>query len=157
MSNLSNELIKYIINIIEQNSQKFPYNESIKIIADDDEILNAVVFCAEINLDTQCKFAITNISDLPDYPIYSIIQSNTNIFGLMLEHDLENFDNVSNISKFDSEKNLWVPVSLLFQLNLAAALEMIVQNGLTWNPITDKNENLNLISKLKDLINYYSS
>lgn len=147
--NLSNELSKHIIlsisNIILDSN--FKSNHIITLISDSEFEHKIPIYIAKIKINQSQDyiFLMCNVSEKNNDPIYfGLIQTNINLFGLILEENTGKTLHLIN--------NKWIPISLLFQLNLTAGFEMIIQNGLSWDPCLDEKIIDELIQHLKNLI-----
>lgn len=131
----SNLGIKSNTGVLSKNNL---INKKIKFNEEDLSIKEYDVFAAECHVSSDpIKIIISDIGyKFPDF-IVCILQENTVI---VLRYDYN--DSGKFLIKYNKK---WVDMTVLSQLTLTSATEMIVQNGFIWTPSREPEQMFNIL------------
>lgn len=144
MSNLelSKQLAKRILlNFgVWNSSAVIDENHSIKKlrIQDSKNINEYNVFCAQnMTGESNIEVIISNISENEEPDLVVIIKQDNVLLSIRYTN---NFCAFFVRSEILSENYKWVDMPVLYQLNLAAGIELLTQEGYPWLPVNNPNE-----------------
>lgn len=152
MSNqeLSNQLIKRIVfnlGILSGQGLCHPANilkKKLRLQDEESKIESFDVYGAECVLsDSPVKISCVNIGSENSYDLVLAIKQDDTVIAIR-DSDGE-FESGSILIRYNSK---WVDMDVLHQLNLAAAIEMITQNGLPWTPVMDQEDSYSVIAAI---------
>ena len=109
-------------------------NKKISFEEEDGKINSYDVFAAECRVDNTIKVIASDIGTGYSDLTVVIIQDETT---LVLKYSWAESDNGCFFVRHEDK---WVDMTIMHQLNLTSAIEMITQNGFVWTPVTDKKE-----------------
>lgn len=140
MSNqeLSNALFKRVVQNLGLTasggikSDSYSLNKKLKL-EEDGEIVEYQIFAADCYIENPVSLSFVDIgmNDSNDFVIV-ILQDDVVMTLRWSYNDLEPAMFLTN------KDGKWVDMSILHQLNLAAAFEIITQNGYPWTPVQDQ-------------------
>lgn len=139
--NLNKELLKRIFGnlgfISGSNFGKYGITTSDYLI---DKKLNfeglnsKPIWCGQINSSgSNYKIAVSNLETIDNPEFIGVLNVDGLSFGFSLYEDMAAFS--------IKHEETWIGISLLYRLNLTAAIEMITQEGLNWAPCSNESAN----------------
>lgn len=119
-------------------------SRKLKLQEEDSSINEYDIFAAECHATSPpLKVVGSNIGTIKDPDLIVVIdQDDTTI---VLKYSFKEFDQGTFFTKY---QNKWVDMTVLAQLNLATATELITQEGLPWSPATDQDHMFGIIASI---------
>lgn len=126
--------------------QDHRYSRDIILEYEDKSRDNYPVWMGQIGID-DIFVALTN-TDTKEYPEFSLVLLNNKdektVIGLY-------FDVVSG-DFLQKHEDKWLPISVLYQLQVAQAFEIILQEGIAWSTCSDQQICKDLFDELSSLV-----